>query len=67
MRRLLTMVATGRMDLTPLVTHRFDLDDLEDAYDVFSHQREGVMKVAIYPQGVPSSESARLEIITAVL
>ena len=49
MRRLMTMVANERIDLTPLVTHRFALDDLLDAYDLFSHQREGVMKVAILP------------------
>jgi alcohol dehydrogenase len=55
MRRLMTMVATGRMDLTPLVTHRFALADLKEAYDVFSQQRERVMKVAIYPQGVPAA------------
>jgi threonine dehydrogenase-like Zn-dependent dehydrogenase len=67
MRRLMTMVASGRIDLTPLVTHRFSLDDLKDAYDVFSHQREGVMKVAIYPQGIPSGERDKLEIVTAVL
>ena len=54
MRRLMTMVAAGRMDLTPLVTHRFDLDDLPSAYDLFSNQREGVMKVAVYPQGLPA-------------
>jgi 2-desacetyl-2-hydroxyethyl bacteriochlorophyllide A dehydrogenase len=55
MRRLMTMVATGRIDLTPLVTHRFALVDLKEAYDVFSQQRERVMKVAIYPQGVPAA------------
>ena len=49
MRRLMTMVAHHRVDLTPLVTHRFALDDLLDAYDLFSHQRDGVMKVAILP------------------
>jgi alcohol dehydrogenase len=67
MRRLLTMVASGRIDLTPLVTHRFDLEDLKDAYDVFSHQREGVMKVAIYPQGLPEARRQREEPITAIL
>jgi threonine dehydrogenase-like Zn-dependent dehydrogenase len=41
MRRLMTMVAMDRMDLTPLVTHRFALDDLRDAHDLFSHQRDG--------------------------
>jgi alcohol dehydrogenase len=67
MRRLMAMVATGRVDLTPLVTHRFALDDLKDAYDLFSHQRDAVMKVAIYPQGIPSSERARSEPVSAVL
>ena len=49
MRRLMTVVASGRVDLKPLVTHRFRLDDIEDAYELFSHQRDGVMKVAITP------------------
>jgi len=59
MRRLLAMVATGRMDLTPLVTHRFALEDLKDAYELFSQQRDGVLKVGIYPQGIPSATAAR--------
>jgi threonine dehydrogenase-like Zn-dependent dehydrogenase len=53
MRRLMTMVAANRMDLTSLVTHQFDLEDLPEAFDLFSNQREGVLKVAVYPQGLP--------------
>ena len=49
MRRLMEMVAHGRVDLSPLVTHRFALDDILDAFDVFSHQRDGVLKVALSP------------------
>ena len=49
MRRLMAVVASGRVDLKPLVTHRFKLDDIEAAYDLFSHQRDGVLKVAITP------------------
>jgi len=49
MRRLMNVVGSGRIDLTPLVTHRFKLDDVEAAYDLFSHQRDGVLKVAITP------------------
>ncbi|MCX5479632.1 NAD(P)-dependent alcohol dehydrogenase [Kaistia geumhonensis] len=49
MRRLMNVVGSGRIDLTPLVTHRFNLDDIEAAYDLFSHQRDGVLKVAITP------------------
>ncbi len=49
MRRLMDVVGSGRTDLTPLVTHRFRLDDIEAAYDLFANQRDGVLKVAITP------------------
>jgi alcohol dehydrogenase len=49
MRRLLNVLASGRVDLKPLVTHRFKLDDIERAYEMFEHQRDGVLKVAITP------------------
>ncbi|WP_158157693.1 NAD(P)-dependent alcohol dehydrogenase [Pseudomonas sp.] len=49
MRRLLAVVASGQIDLRAMVTHRFALDDIEAAYELFSHQRDGVMKVAITP------------------
>jgi alcohol dehydrogenase len=48
MRRLMSMVAEHRVDLSALVTHHFDLDDIEAAFDLFSHQREGVLKVALH-------------------
>ena len=47
MRRLMDVVASGRIDLRPMVTHRFPLDRIEEAYDLFSHQRDGVLKIAI--------------------
>lgn len=49
MRRLMSLIAAERVDLTPLLTHRFALDDIVDAYDLFSSQRNGVMKVALHP------------------
>ncbi|NKN38789.1 NAD(P)-dependent alcohol dehydrogenase [Agrobacterium sp. a22-2] len=49
MRRLMDVVGSGRADLGPLVTHRFKLDQIEEAYDLFAHQRDGVLKVAITP------------------
>lgn len=49
MRRLMEVVASGRFDSKALVTHHFSLDDIETAYDVFAHQRDGVLKVAIKP------------------
>ncbi len=49
MRRLMNVISSGRADLRGLVTHRFKLDQIEAAYDLFSHQRDGVLKVAITP------------------
>jgi alcohol dehydrogenase len=49
MRRLMAVVASGRTDLGALVTHRFKLDQIEQAYELFSNQRDGVLKVAITP------------------
>lgn len=49
MRRLMEVVAAERVDLTALVTHRFRLDDIVEAYELFGHQRDGVLKVAITP------------------
>jgi len=57
MRRLMAMVESERIDLTPLVTHRFSLDDITQAYELFSRQGDGVMKVALYPLGVPALEA----------
>ena len=51
MRRLMEIVLHNRVDLTPLITHHFPLDRIMEAYDLFSHQREGVLKVAIHPDG----------------
>jgi len=49
MRRLMAVVESGRLDMTALVTHRFSLDAIEEAYSLFGAQREGVLKVAIRP------------------
>jgi threonine dehydrogenase-like Zn-dependent dehydrogenase len=43
------MVRARRVDLTPLITHRFGLDEIGEAYDLFGGQRDGVIKVAIRP------------------
>jgi alcohol dehydrogenase len=47
MRRLLDVIGSERLDLSELVTHRFALDDILEAYDLFGNQRDGVLKVAI--------------------
>ncbi|HEX8654024.1 MAG TPA: NAD(P)-dependent alcohol dehydrogenase [Allosphingosinicella sp.] len=49
MRRLMGVIDSGRVDLGAMVTHRFPLDQIEDAYELFASQRDGVLKVAISP------------------
>lgn len=49
MRRLMAVIASNRADFGALVTHRFRLDRIVEAYDLFAHQRDGVLKVAITP------------------
>jgi alcohol dehydrogenase len=49
MRRLMELVRNGRLDLTPLLTHSFSLDKIEEAYRLFGERRDGVIKVAIRP------------------
>jgi threonine dehydrogenase-like Zn-dependent dehydrogenase len=65
MRRLIALVAARRIDLTPLITHRFGLDDIQDAYELFSRQQEGVLKVGLFPAVVPSKATQR-EAVDAV-
>ena len=49
MRRLMEVVRTGRVDLTPLLTHTFPLEQIGEAYELFGARRDGVMKVSIRP------------------
>ena len=49
MRRLMETVRHGRVDLTPLLTHTFSLDQITEAYSLFGERRDGVLKVAIRP------------------
>jgi threonine dehydrogenase-like Zn-dependent dehydrogenase len=49
MRRLIEVVRRGRADLTPLLTHRFKLDNIVEAYELFRERKDGVLKVAITP------------------
>ncbi|MBN9682687.1 MULTISPECIES: zinc-binding dehydrogenase [unclassified Corallococcus] len=49
MRRLMEVVRAKRVDLTPLFTHRFQLKDIREAYELFSQRKDGVLKIAIRP------------------
>ena len=49
MRRLMEVVRSRRVDLTPLLTHSFPLEKIASAYELFGERRDGVLKVAIKP------------------
>jgi alcohol dehydrogenase len=49
MRQLMELVRHGRLDLMPLLTHRYSLNDIAEAYELFGSRADGVMKVAITP------------------
>lgn len=46
---ILKLIACGKIDTTYLITHRFKLDDIEEAYDIFENKKDGVIKTAIEP------------------
>lgn len=49
MRRLMGVIESGRFSTRPLLTHGFTLDQIEEAYELFGNQRDGVLKVAVRP------------------
>ena len=44
---ILRLIAEGQIDTTPLITHRYPLNRIEEAYQLFESKADGVMKVAI--------------------
>ncbi len=55
MRRLLNVVSSQRIKPDHLVTHRYSLDDVVEAYDLFGHQGDGIVKLALKPSPASSS------------
>lgn len=44
---ILRLIEGGKIDTTPLITHRFKLADIEEAYRIFENRLDGVIKIAI--------------------
>ncbi len=44
---ILHLIEEGKIDTTPLITHRFPLNEIEEAYRIFENKLDGVIKVAI--------------------
>ena len=45
---VLQLIAQGKIDTTPLITHRFPLSRIEEAYRIFENKEDNVIKIAIY-------------------
>ena len=45
--KILRLIEQGKIDTTPLITHRFPLSKIEEAYRIFEDRLDGVIKVAI--------------------
>ena len=44
---ILSLIAEGKIDTTPLITHSFKLEDIEEAYRIFENKLDGVIKIAV--------------------
>jgi alcohol dehydrogenase len=49
MGRLLSLIRGGKLDVTPLISHRMPLTDAVKAYDLFSSRTDNVMKIILNP------------------
>jgi len=56
MQRLMELVRHGKLDLVPLLTHRYSLEQITEAYKLFGERQDGVIKVAIRPS-VPRKQA----------
>lgn len=52
---ILRLIEEGKIDTTPLITHRFPLNEIAEAYRIFENKLEGVMKVAITESSLEAS------------
>ena len=46
---ILSLIREGKIDITPLITHRFALSEIDAAYDVFENRKDHVIKAAVVP------------------
>ncbi len=44
---ILSLIEQGKIDTTPLITHKYNLKDIEKAYNLFENKLDNVIKVAI--------------------
>ena len=47
--KIMQLIAEGKIDTTPLITHRYPLSRIQQAYNLFANRENNVIKTAIYP------------------
>ena len=47
--KIMKLISEGKIDTTHLITHRYPLSRIHEAYDLFAKRKDGVIKTAIYP------------------
>ena len=47
--KIMQLISEGKIDTTHLITHRYPLSHIQDAYILFSNRADNVIKTAIYP------------------
>ena len=43
----LSLIADGKINTEPLITHTYPLDKIDEAYDIFENRKDGVIKIAV--------------------
>ena len=46
---ILKLIEEKKIDTTPLITHTYSLQDIDEAYDIFENRKDHVIKIAIRP------------------
>jgi L-iditol 2-dehydrogenase len=57
--RGVSLLSSGKVNLKPLVTHSFSLDDVSEAFKTFQERIGGAIKVVVTPNGVDEKASRR--------
>lgn len=55
--RAVELVASGRVDPTRLITHRFDLDGVPESYAMHADEATGLVKSVVYPNGMEAGRA----------
>lgn len=49
---ILKLIEEGKIDTTPLITHRYSLADISEAYDLFENRKDNVIKTVVFTDNI---------------